>query len=302
MKSKFTIIFLILFFKICSSQDVIPLSDCKGNPLFVKKLTNPGMKVYLSTFEKYRIGFHLVEMFPKNNNPPYRYSHPTWKLGGALGSFVIAPSGHVFVCPTPYINNFYNPPCEQNKLYRIHSSSGQMESVFQFYGDSIFTVFGLMGISYDCESDNLFVSSIKGSSKDQVKGKIYSLHCTRNDEYILIDSIGGIDALGLSLARIDGKKKLFFGDLRGDAVSSIEISKDGHFLSTPKPEIKLNDDRFMVNYEAKKIKFNQDNTVKISLVPFDFNFIIPGTEQESFVEYQYNKLSKKWILKNLDLN
>ncbi|MBK8736189.1 MAG: hypothetical protein IPP01_10140 [Saprospiraceae bacterium] len=302
MKSKFTIIFLMLFFKICFSQDVIPLSDCKGNPLFVKKLTPPGMKVYLSTFEKYRIGFHLVELFPKNNNPPYRYSHPSWKLGGALGSFVIAPTGHVFVCPTPYINNYYNPPCEQNKLYRIHSQTGEMESVFQFYGDTSCTDFGLMGICYDCESDLLFVSSIKGSTKTKAKGKIYSLHFTRNDDYILIDSISEIDALGLSLAKIGGKKKLFFGDLRADGISSIEVSNDGHFISAPNLEINLNDERFMVNYEAKKIKFNQDNILKISLVPFDFSFSIPGHENESYLEYKYNKVGKNWILKKIELH
>ncbi len=58
----------------------------------------------------------------------------------------------------------------------------------------------------------------------------------------------------------------------------------------------------MVNYEAKKIKFNQDNILKISLVPFDFSFSIPGHENESYLEYKYNKVGKNWILKKIELH
>ena len=284
------------------AQELVPLSDCKGSPYFVTKLSPPGMKTYLSTIEKYKIGLYVVEQFPKDPKSPQKFSYPSWKDGGTLGSFVIAPTGHVYVCPTPYINNYFNPPCKQNILYRIHSNTGEMKPVFQFYGDSVCTDFGLMGISYDCESDLLFVSSIKGSDRNQVKGKIYSLLCTQDDQYQLIDSLCGIDAIGLSLVKVEGVKKLFFGDLRDNCISSIELNKNGKFISKPTQEIRLDDDRFMVEYKAKKISFSQENTIKINLIPFDYNFSVPGSDRTSFVEYRYNKGQKNWSLIKFEFN
>lgn len=304
MKILTNVCFCILIQLKILAQAVIPVSDCKGSPYFFNKLcTETGKKYYFSTAEKYRLGFYCMENSNNKKDKPYKYQHNSWNIAGSLGAFVIDPLGDIYLIPTPYINNYYNPPNKQNIIYRIDNRTGIMDSVFDLrilVTPNEKNPYGLMGITFDCERNNLIVSTITGSSINKPNGIIFILKLQSDRTLKVIETKTGIDALSLCIVRIKGKKKLFFGEASSNLIKSIEINDQDLFDQKIVTECNLNDPKFLYSYKANKIRFNQKNQMIVSGTLFDYTFSIPGTEKPTQITYMF--INDSWKLDYSDLN
>ncbi len=287
-------------------QDIFELQKCNGRPSFLDTLSvckSVKKNMVFTTGLKYKQGLFFTSSTDILADICY-YQHPTWQKAGTLGRFFIEPLGDIYVVPVPYINTYYNDFDKQNTLYKVESNTGIMDSVFRLTGwDKInnHNPFGLMGITYDCSAQSLYVSTIAGSNFDKNNGKIYKIEITNKEELILKDSIEGINALSLAMVNIGGVKRLLYGDADVSEVRSIVLDQYGNFTKFSHTEIKLDIDHFMTSHKAVGIRFLSDTKVEIEGVYFDFTLAIPGSHEKNLYTYEWNHSSKKWELIQVDI-
>ena len=123
------------------------------------------------------------------------YQHPSWTSAGRLAPLVIDKKGDVWVAPAPMINTLDNPTEKQNTLYRIDGKTGQMQAVISLPYPTLPTAqnpFGLLGLGYDCETTNLFATTVMASDRNNERGRIFSLNTQNPQQVTIIDSLKNI--------------------------------------------------------------------------------------------------------------
>lgn len=287
----------LFYFSFSLQAQIIPLQDCKGNTDFVSKLNFAGKQIAFSTSERQHRG--LVCFVPSDPSKANKYQHESWSKAGYLSALIFDPSGNIYVIPTPTVNILYNDPLKQNVIYRVDSKTAIMDSFMSVpspYLPHEFNPFGLLGLSYDCEDDFMYASSVMGSDYKNEKGRIYSIYTKRNSLPIVVDSLVGIDAIGLGVARVNNIKKLFFGSARTSEILSIELDSMNHFVGKPKLELSLENYGIRGDDKARKIKFTQNNQMVVKGAEFYYTLIAPVEKQESSYVFQYDPSYRRWIL------
>jgi hypothetical protein len=273
-------------------------NDCKSQGAFIKSIGFNPARSALSTSENRKMGLVLIQFNEKGdttNGGKKIYQHPSWKTAGWLGPILIDPQGNCFVGPIPVINLLDNPPAKQNTIYMVDASTGEMKMFMELpVAENISPTnpYGILGFAYLCESNTLYVSSVQGSTRDKEQGFIYAIDATSGK---IIDNIANTDALGMGISYITGKRKLYFGSARTSDILSVEISKEGKFISHPSLEFSISDLGPRGDDKARRIKFDKTTgNMQVYAIEFNYNLTAPTEKQESIYSFSWDSENKTW--------
>jgi outer membrane protein assembly factor BamB len=274
-------------------------NECKSQGAFIKSVGFNPARSALSTSENRKMGLVLIQ-FNENgdttNGGKKIYQHPSWKSAGWLGPILIDPQGNCFVGPIPVINLLDNPPAKQNTIYKVDANTGEMKTFMELpVAENISPTnpYGILALAYLCESNTLYVSTVQGSTRDTEKGFIYAIDATTGK---VIDKISNIDAIGMGISYLSGKRRLYFGSARTPDVYSVVLSKDGKFIGSPALEFSIADLGPRGDDKVRRIKFDKTTGyMQIYAVEFNYNLTAPTEKQESIYAFAWNEETQKWV-------
>ncbi|MFM2359284.1 MAG: hypothetical protein RLY16_1277 [Bacteroidota bacterium] len=296
-----SIITILLFFTSCKEQPV-PYSNnvCKSNSPFVAKLGFDPNRSYFSTSDARRMGLVLVQAADIRNptaGAARVYQDSTWKMGGWLAPIQIDDLGNIYVAPVPFINVMHNDATKQNTIFQVNAQSGKMQQFLSLptrANNNNENPFGIIGFAYLCETNTLYVSSVAGSTRKEELGVIYAVD-VRSQK--IIDSLPGVDALGLGIAYVADKRQLFLGHARSAQVFSIDLNREGKFLGKPTIAFSLDGLGVRGDDKVRRIKTDTDGSLIVYGMEFNFNLIAPHEKQETVYHFVFDATELKWIRK-----
>jgi outer membrane protein assembly factor BamB len=273
-------------------------NDCKSQGAFIKNVGFNPARSALSTSENRKMGLVLIQ-FNENgdttNGGKKIYQHPSWKTAGWLGPILIDPQGNCFVGPIPVINLLDNPPAKQNTIYKVDASTGEMKMFMELpVAENISPTnpYGILAFAYLCETNTLYISTVQGSTRDTEKGFIYAVDATTGK---IIDKISNIDAIGMGISYMSGKRRLYFGSARTPDIYSVVLSKEGKFEGNPSLEFSITDLGPRGDDKVRRIKFDKTTGyMQIYAVEFNYNLTAPTEKQENIYSFAWNEETQKW--------
>lgn len=303
---KIILVFFSIALVILSNAQITNLQGCKAIPSFIQKKGFAVKRTVFSTSEKKYPGlvmFQIADTNTKNAKTIY-YQDESWKKYGSMGTFSFDEKGNIYLIPIPWVNVLKNEKKNQNTVYKVDAITGVMTPLIQLPSIDKYdseNAFGLLGLSYDCTTKYLYVSTVSASSRLAEKGVIYVID-TRNKKASLVDSLVGKDALGLGITRIGNNKILLIGSARNSGISYIKIDSLGKFLNK-KTEVLFSLDNIGSRGDDKAKKFDfANNLITIKGVEFDWNLIAPTEQQQAIYTFQYNVRNARFELIDLQSN
>lgn len=280
----------------------LPAQTCKGLASFIAKNgCDPSRAAISSQESKYR-GVVLVELENINDLTSRRtkiVQDPSWLMVGYAGTVITARSGDVFVLPKANVNMLYNEPKDQNTIYCIDNNSGKMSSWLSIPMIKLphqQNATGLLGACYDCDLDALIVSTIAGSSQNEELGKVYAIDVKTKKYFQILDNI---DIISTLTGRVNREKRLYYGLARKSEIWSIALDPFNKPIGEARMEINLDGLGPRGDDKARKIRMDQEGILKVFGTPFYYNLTAPVIRQETIYTYQYNTVSKRWVLINM---
>lgn len=271
-------------------------NTCARQPEFVQQLNYDLSRSGFSTSDRMNMGIIFAEFKDPRNPGEYTrvYQHPSWKSAGFLGSIIFDEAGNIYIAPLPVVNSLHNPAQEKNTIFKIDHASGVMERFFALPIESKYdprNPFGIVGMTYDCDSKSLYVSTLEGSDGNNENGKIFRVNVATGKSELIIDHT---DALGLATFVLQGQKKLFYGSARSSKIFSISLDNDNAADSIAVPVINLGGLGPRGDDKARKLKFSSDGKLHINAVEFDYNLIAPTVKQETVYTYVFSPQKNEW--------
>lgn len=271
-------------------------NTCSRQPEFVQQLNFDLSRSGFSTADRLNMGIIFAEFKDPRNPGEYTriYQHPSWKSAGFLGSIIFDEAGNIYVAPLPVVNSLHNPPDEKNTIYKIDHASGVMDKLVALPVESKYdprNPFGIVGMTYDCDTKSLYVSTLEGSDENNENGKIFSVNLATGKSELIVDHT---DALGLAVFVLQGQKKLFYGSARTSKIFTINLAHDHAADSTAIPVISIGGLGPRGDDKARKLKFSSDGKLHINAVEFDYNLIAPTVKQEMVFTYVFNAEKNEW--------
>jgi len=291
---------ILLCFTACKHEEEVAFdaNSCKRMPAFIQSLGFNQQGTYFSTSDTKKMGLLLLES-PQPGNPaipPTKvYQHPSWKQGGWLAPILIDDQGNIFTSPAPFINVLDNPAANQNTIYKVDANTGIMNEFMRLPipDNTEQNAFGIIGMSYLCETNTLYVSSIAGSDRQHERGAIYAIDVNGKK---IIDKITATDAMGMGISYITGQRRLFFGNGRSSDVSSIVLDKKGMFSGKPGFAFSLAGLGSRGDDKVRRINADKSGNLNVIGMEFNFNLIAPREKQESYYKAEYYYDEKKWVV------
>ncbi len=270
----------------------VGIKDCRVMPPFSQKLGFDMSKSAFSTSERKKIGLCVVEFREKGDNKIYQ--HPSWTKAGYLSAIAITEKGEIFCVPTPVINTLKNKPEEQNFLYKVEPSTGELKKVLELpflAKANQNNPYGLVGLAYDCDTKVLYASSIMGSTMGKENGVVYAIRLT---DMKVINSIKEIDVMGIGLVMKGNEKRLMIGRTRNGQIQSIALNQDGSFNGMAIDEFSLDGLGERGDDVARKIRMTADGTLTITGIGFYYNLTAPTEKPESKYIFKYLSEQQRW--------
>jgi hypothetical protein len=262
------------------------VTGCERSPQFLAGL-NFGKGAALSTAEKARPGLWIIE-------GDHRYQHPSWKNAGFLAPIERDKDGNIFVAPAPFINVLLNPPDQQNAVWRVDGKTQEMTKFLDLPHDIKLTEqnsYGALDLAYDCETENLYVSSVFGSTRDKEIGKIYRIDIKTKQASPLLENT---DGFGLGVFNTPKGKRLFYALARRSEVWSVGLTDDGTAGGPQRKEVSLENVGSRGDDKVRKIVFQPDGEMLLFGIEFNFNLIAPTEKQETVYRFRYNTQNDTW--------
>jgi hypothetical protein len=262
------------------------VTGCQKTPAFLANL-NFGNHAALSTAEKARPGLWIIE-------GDHRYQHPSWKNAGFLAPIEQDKEGNIYVAPAPFINVLENPPEQQNAVWRVDGRSQEMTKFLDLPHDSKLgdqNAYGTLDLAYDCDSENLYVSSVFGSTRDKESGKIYRIDTKTKQAKPLLENI---DGFGLAVYNTAKGKRLFYGLARRSEIWSVGLTDAGETAGPQRKEASLENLGPRGDDKVRRITFQQNGEMLLFGIEFNFNLIAPTEKQEMVYRFRYNAQTDSW--------
>jgi hypothetical protein len=294
-----TIILSAVFFSCKEEETEFQTNECKAQPAFIKAVGFNPNRSALSTSEKRKMGLVLIEFNnagDTSNGGKKTYQHPSWKSAGWLGPIQLDPNGNCFVGPVPVINLLDNPPAKQNAIYKADAQTGEMKLFTELpVSENISPTnpYGIMGFTYLCESNVLYVSTVLGSTRQKENGFIYALDAATGK---VIDKITNTDAIGMGISYASGKRTLYFGSARSSGIFSVTLSKEGKFLNKPQPAFSIAGIGPRGDDKVRRIKFDKSGQMQVYGLEFQFNLTAPTEKQENIYNFVWDEVQNLWEL------
>jgi hypothetical protein len=273
-------------------------NECKALPPFIKKIGfNPATSAF-STSEKRIKGLALVQYNTPGdttNGGGKIYQHESWKQAGYLGPTLLGPQGHCFAGPVPVINLLDNEPAKQNIVYMVDANTGVMNKFIELpLPDSIYNTnpYGILGFTYLCEADVLYISTVAGSNRQTQNGVVYAVSAITGQ---IIDKLENTDVMGMGISYLPGKRTLYCGSARSSDVYVVSIDKDGRFTGKLNFAFSVAGIGPRGDDKIRRIRFDKTGNMLLHAIEFNFNLTAPTEKQESIYTFQYDEATKNWI-------
>lgn len=300
MKASYIIVIIVLVS--CKEQKqeadikAIGTAPCLAQPFYISQTGLNRHAAVLSTSEKKTKGLVMVEYNQENGRISIgkTWQHPSWSQYGWLGPIATDEKGNTYVAPVPVINVLDNPIDQQNTVLKVNGQTGEMKPLVALpLPDSITHAnpYGLLGIYYDCDSRQVFASSVAGSDKTHERGVVYIINPETGS---IVDKFEGIDAMGICTGGVTGEKRLYIGSSREPAIYSIGISSSGKFSGELKKEISLDMMGPRGDDKARRIRFDNTGTLQVFGIEFNYNLTAATEKQETVYYFGWDAASKEW--------
>lgn len=269
------------------------VTDCRIQPPFTQKL-GFGRTTLLSTAERTVKGLILIEPAP-NGGQPRTYQDPSWTMGGYLGANAFDQNGNLYVAPSPRVNLIDNPPEKQNMIYKVDGETGKMTTFITLPAALPITLrnpYGVMGLTYDCETGSLYASSVAGSTRNDMVGRVYKIDVNTGRVTSQLDNFDGI---GVGVFNTAQGKRLYIGSARTQDVLSVALTPQGDIAGMPRIEFSLANLGPDGNDKARKISFDKANNMLVNGTKFNYNLAPPAAQQRPMTyRYVYDAATQGW--------
>ncbi len=271
-----------------------PVSHCVKNPAFLKKygLSPP---VYIDLRQKGRKGLVIREASANGK----ALQLPSWDDAGTLGVYSADNQGHIYISPMPFVSLYESPLSLQNILYRVDAFTGKMDSFMMIpyrKPPSTSNPFGVTGLTFDCQTELLYVSSVAGSSADQELGAIYAI---APEDKTVKDKLLQVDAMALCVFNTGTQKRLYFGLARKPEVYSIELTSDGRYRGTSRFEFSLANIKGGGFDNAQHISIDRNHIMTITGLEFNYTLMAASDPMRNIYRFRFDPKIEKWI--NIDV-
>lgn len=269
-----------------------PVNQCRGTPKFPIEKLGFSRAVVFSTSERLNKGLQLIEPGADGTlENAKKYQHPSWTMGGYLGTFVVDRQGNVYTAPSPRISLIDNPPERANIIYKVDTESGVMSEFLNLPSalpPSSENPYGILALTYDCDTNSLYVTSVMGSTRAEQVGRIYRVDLNAGQ---VADQFDGFDGFGLAVFNLLTGKRLYVGSARTPEIYSLALDGSGNFWGEPRLEATLTG----AFNKPRRIDFNTRNQMLVRGI--DFNFTLSATSEDRRTEYVfvYDDAAEKWI-------
>lgn len=307
IKRFFFVLSSYLLFTSCNNSEekkeitgIRTMEECKRQPPFVRRMGYDPARSALSTSERKTKGLVLKEL-NKDNTVARTFQSPGWAVAGGMGPIVLDDMGNVFVSPAPVINVLDNDPLKQNIIYLVEGASGNMKPYIDLPRAADPTPenpYGILAMTYDCETKILYVTTVSGSTREKINGRIYSIQVGAEPK--VIDMLENIDAFGVSIAYLNEEKRLFFGNARKSEILSVGLNDKGKFSDEIKKEFSIDGLGPRGDDVVRKLHFEKNGVLTVMGIEFNFNLIAPTEKQETVYGFAYDPTKASWV--NLNPN
>lgn len=261
--------------------------DCRARPKFAAKAGFTAGSA-LSTGSEELPGLVLVDA----RDPGHTFQHASWLSHGSLGPLTYDAEGNVYVAPTPNMDLLENPPEAQNTIYKVDTHSGEMDEFVRLAPAGPLSAenpFGILGLTYDCETRSLYASSVAGSSRRSELGRILRIDPLQARE---TDALLDVDAMGLAVFRGSRDRRLYFGSARRPELWSVALDERGGFFGPARREFVLPG----WTDKARRIVFDGEGGMEVFGVPFVFNLTVGADAPENVYGFSYEPATDAWAL------
>jgi hypothetical protein len=269
------------------------VDDCRTLPPFVERL-GFSRSTLLSTAERTVMGLILIEP-GQGSQVPRTYQHPSWTMAGYLGPNAFDAKGNLYVAPSPRVSLGDNPPEKQNTIYKVDGETGVMTPFVTLPAAAPITLrnpYGVMGLAYDCETNSLYASSVAGSTRNDMAGRIYKIDVNTGEVASQLDNL---DAIGVGVFNTTQGKRLYLGSARTQDILSVALTSQGDFAGAPVVEFSLAGLGPDGNDKARKISFDKANNMLVNGTKFNYNLAPPPAQQRPVTyRYRYDPATGGW--------
>ena len=268
------------------------VTGCRQQPKFTQAI-GFSTNALLSTAERAVKGLILYDPQPDGTTRPYQ--HPTWQAAGYLGPNAIDRDGNIYVAPAPRVNLIDNPPMDQNKIHKVDTSTAVMTEFINLpavQAPSMSNPYGVLGLSYDCDTHSLYASSVAGSTRRAENGRIFRIDLGTGKVASVVE---GVDAIGVAAFNGSRGKRLFFGSARTQDVRSVALDAQGNFSGPPRVEFSLQGLGPEGNDKVRKITFERGLEMVVNGTKFNYNLAPPPAQQRpTAYRFQYDPAADAW--------
>ena len=219
----------------------------------------------------------------------------TWDDAGNLGPYVLDGLGNVWTAPVPLTSLEMNPAEQQNKIYRVDTNTAKMVEYVELLParpPSEFNPFGIVGLTYDCETNSLYAASLMGSTPTEEVGRIFRVDLDDNAATLVME---GKDAMGLGVAEGPDGKRLYYGLARSGDVWSLPLDAAGDAAGDSRLEFSLAAlSGTATSDRAQRISVDDDGNLEIKGVEFTYSLRISGQTVPTIYVVHLDGETGKW--------
>ena len=270
------------------------VTACQKNPNFSQSV-GLGKRVVASTSTR---GYKGIILFDANN-PQNVYQHPSWDDLGALGQFVADKDGNIYVLPAMEIS-ISGPPDLQSKIFKVDTNQGELKefmAVPAAGGLSPENPFGVLSLTYDCDSNSLYAATVGGSTSDKEIGRIFRIDLNTGK---VVSQFENRDIVGLGIFNGAFGKRMYYGSARTPEVYSIQLSNKGDFVGEPRLEFILSELPGGSDDKARRLLFTDNRELNVRAWPFDFNLRAASETPKRVYHFKYREQDDTWQFVNAE--
>ncbi len=260
-------------------------SYCQNIPIFMGEMgfNQPALSTSLPDY----VGAVLVDLDGAGNALDV-YQHPSWDDAGYLGPITRDANGNLYVSPVPKVSLDLNPLEEQNKIYRIDTVTGEMVEFLDVEGLRPLTAsnpFGVIGLTYDCDTNSLYAATLAGSTASEEVGRIVRIDLDTGQPVAALDNM---DVIGLGVFNGLTGKRLYYGSARSSDIYSIPLDEQGDFVGESRLEFSLVALEGGGDEKARRISFTRDSMMTITAIDFTYSLHSAiGDEPQTHYKLRY---------------
>ena len=262
----------------CAKNPIFPEKSGLKPPFFIdlRQIDGPGLKI----------------MEARKNGKVLQKKE--WSRAGTLGPYTLDKNGTIYTAPIPFVNLRDRPMTIYNQILQLDNQTGMMTDYLHLPPAAAPTqenAYGIVGMTYDCSSHSMYVSSLAGSGAESEVGRIFHIDLKTKK---ILHQLEGFDALGIGIFNMKSGKKLYVGHARSPEIFSIELDESGDFVGKPNYEFSLATMEGGSYDNAHRIRFSRDNVMKIKGIEFSFSLIAASDPQRNIYLFKYDAVKDDW--------